>query len=415
MIVNGILLIYYHPLTESASTVMEHVSSFEKFSEYRVWSINAIYGIPKGIEKLKFSVIVLHYSVFGGPRSLLSKKLLAYIASCGETVKVAFFQDEMHNCQRRFEIINFLSIDIIYSILDSKFHHEVYYKNTTVKRVIPTLTGFVSEDLRSKSDLFFKPFELREIDVGYRARQLPFFMGRGAQEKTEIGNLFKEHSASSGLVIDIETEENKRIHGDDWLVFLAKCRFTLGVESGTSIFDLSGSIEKKVNEYIDDNPNASFHEVEELILNPFEDVINYRAISPRLFECAAMRTCMILFVGEYQGIIKPDIHYIPLRKDFSNYNDVVTKMNNRAYVSGLINRAYEDLIDSKAFEYGEFIKTFDEIIRQSLPPVPSKTVSHHVVTRLFESDQWFRILKANLRHRAFPGRELIKKLLKPKI
>ncbi|MCT7974887.1 hypothetical protein [Laspinema olomoucense] len=53
-----------------------------------------------------------------------------------------------------------------------------------------TLTGYVDESLVKKSKRLTKPWSEQTIDVAYRARPLPFYMGKEAQEKTEIAPKF---------------------------------------------------------------------------------------------------------------------------------------------------------------------------------------------------------------------------------
>ena len=45
-----------------------------------------------------------------------------------------------------------------------------------------------------------------------------------------------------------------------------------------------------------------------------------------IFETAAFRVCLILFPGSYSGILKPNIHFIELEKDFSNISEVLDQM-----------------------------------------------------------------------------------------
>ena len=47
------------------------------------------------------------------------------------------------------------------------------------------------------------------------------------------------------------------------------------------------------------------------------------AISPRHLEACATRTCQVLVEGEYSGVLRPGEHYIPVRKDLSNLDDVL--------------------------------------------------------------------------------------------
>ena len=76
------------------------------------------------------------------------------------------------------------------------------------------------------------PEEQRTIDIGYRGRRLAYYMGRGAQEKHEIGRGVLERAAAAGLRVDIDTEESSRLYGVSWYRFMANCRAVLGVEAG---------------------------------------------------------------------------------------------------------------------------------------------------------------------------------------
>ena len=95
-----------------------------------------------------------------------------------------------------------------------------------------TLTGYVSDDLRRAAARFGKPDDQRTVDVGYRGRPLPPYLGRGGQEKDEIGRRFRELAAGTGLRLDIKGAEADRLYGDAWYRFIANCRCVLGVESG---------------------------------------------------------------------------------------------------------------------------------------------------------------------------------------
>jgi hypothetical protein len=57
------------------------------------------------------------------------------------------------------------------------------------------------------------------------------------------------------------------------------------------------------------------------------------------------KTCQILVEGEYNDIIQPDVHYIPLRKDFSNLEEVLNKMEDCDFVTQLIDDSY-DLVNN---------------------------------------------------------------------
>ena len=113
-----------------------------------------------------------------------------------------------------------------------------------------------------------------------------------------------------------------------------------------------------MNSFLDEHPNANDKEIHKQILNDYENKIYYRAISPRIFEAAIFRNLMILFEGKYQSVIEPDRHYIELKKDFSNIEEVIKKAQDPQVYREITDRAYNDLILSEKYSYRLFIEDF---------------------------------------------------------
>ncbi len=354
----GIVLLY-HYAPPYAATVLEHVESFAKHSRYAVWPVNVEVGFPPALSRLEPSVVVLHYSLFGSSRYFLSEQFLRFLDRTSSSYRIAFFQDEHYYCRQRFEFIDRHRIDCVYTLLEPKHHDEVYGRHTHGPKMIWTIPGYVSDDLPATSRRFAKPDAYRRIDIGYRARRLPYYMGRGAQEKHEIGVHFMERASRLGLQLDIGTEESTRLYGDKWYEFLGDCRAVLGVEAGVSIFDLNDEVREGYERLIAGTPDMSFDEMAGLLLARYEDNVPYRTVSPRHFEAAAFRVTQILFEGHYSGVLEPMIHYLPLRKDFSNLQEIVRLFRDPQVRERLTSRAYEDLIASGRWSYKAFIESFD--------------------------------------------------------
>jgi len=410
-LINGILLLYHHPLRQSASTIMEHVNAFKKYSRFNVWNVNTELGFPEGLRRAQFKTLVLHYSLFVPPRYYLDEDFLNYIAMCPHTYKIAFFQDEYRFCQQRFAFINRCKVDCVYTLLEPRYFSHVYQKYTKVEKLISTLPGYVSDDLIAVAQKITKPENEREIDVGYRARRLPFYMGKGAQEKHEIGIRFRECASASGLKTDIETDERRRIYGRRWYEFLANCRAVLGVEAGVSIFDLEDKVRIECERLIAENPRIRFGEVSKRVLQPWEGNVPYRTISPRHFEAAALRVCQILSEGDYSGVMQPMVHYIPLKKDFSNFGDVIRMLKDKKLRSRFIENAYRDVVASGQYSYRKFIEeSFDPSVPDSQSN--SRMADDEVwdVTVLLQKGAHRRKLYALCRsvpYRHFPARSLV--------
>jgi len=412
---NGILLLYHHLLTPNASTIMENVEALGRHSRFPVWALNTELGFPRALEKLHFSIIVLHYSLFGYTPYHLNGQFLRYLEASRGSYKIAFFQDEYRYCRQRFDFINRYHLDCLYTLLEPQFFPEIYGKYTEVKKLVSHLPGYVSQDLLRLGTKLTKPDKDRSRDVGYRARQLDFFMGRGAQEKTEIGREFLRRAQGMNLRLDIAMDEQSRIYGPAWYEFLADCRGVLGVEAGVSIFDVEDKVRLACEEYLQEHPAADFAEVSTRLLGPWEDNIHYRTISPRHFEAAALRVCQILFEGEYSGIMQPMVHYLPLKKDFSNFAEILSMFQDNALRRKITENAYTDLIASGRYSYESFMAGFDQDLSAlGFQPTCAPTENERVAQMLHRDLKVRRIAATirSARYLPFPGRRLIVSTLK---
>ncbi len=360
--VPGILVVYDF-IRPYAATVLEHATAFERHSRFPVWSINTANGFPGGIADLEFDVLLLHYSLFGTSRYRFDDQFRAYFDDV-DSYKVAFFQDEYYFCGQRFAFLNEVDVDCVYTLLEPQHVAAVYGKHTNVRRVESTIPGLVSSELLAAANAYARSPSDRSVDIGYRARRLPFYMGRGGQEKHEIGAKFLERARDLDLVLDIAVEERSRLYDDAWYRFLGDCRAVLGVESGVSIFDIENVVLRSCDELLAREPELTFEEVFERVLRPWEGNIPYRTISPRHFEAAAFRCCQILYEGDYSGVLEPMRHYIPLRKDFSNFAEVVGMFRDEPLRSRIIATTHDDLIGSGRYTYQAFVARFDQVLEE---------------------------------------------------
>jgi len=371
----GLLVLYHRPVFgKDALTVREHIGAFGRFSRFPVCAVNTQLGFPAGLRRMEFPAIVLHYSLFGSAKYPMEQAFVDYLDTSRTSYKVAFFQDEYYFCPKRFAFINEHRIDTIYTLLEDRHFQDVYGKYTSVTDIVPTLTGYVSDELIAAAKRYGRADKDRRIDVGYRGRELLPYMGRAACEKTQIAAAFREHTRDLGLVLDMETKEFRRLYGADWYRFLGDCRGCLGVEAGVSVFDLEGAVYAAYEKLRTDYPQAGFDEMAARlapVMDPWEDRIFYRTISPRHFEAAAFRICQILYEGRYSGVLEAGRHFIALKKDFSNLDDVLQTFRDPAARARITDAAYKDLVASGAYSYRRFVEQFDaHLLARGLSPAP---------------------------------------------
>jgi hypothetical protein len=177
----------------------------------------------------------------------------------------------------------------------------------------------------------------------------------------------------------------------------------LGTESGATITDFDGAAENAVKSYLRQKPSASFEEVFEACLKPFEGNAPINTISPRVFEAIALRTPLVMFPGSYSGIVKPNLHYIPLEKDFSNMDEVVRKIKDPVRLQEMADRAFEEIGKSKDYLFQSFVNDFDKVVSEKLREYrPSKKVWFKVASverKITEKVLWIPIQLGRIKNR----------------
>ena len=367
--VPGILVVYHRPdykLTPrpfaDAATVREHIHSFATHSSFPVWEVNTDLGFPRRLEHVQPSIMFLHYSLFGSGAYRLERAWSEFVKR-SPAFKVAFFQDEYYYCRQRFQFVNEAAVDLIYTHVHAEHIDDVWGRYAPRATARFNYPGYVDSEMVAAAGRFARPDADRDIDVGYRGRPLQPFMGSGSLEKVYIGERFKELAVNTSLRADVDTSEGGRLYGDGWYRFLGRCRAVLGVESGTSYLDLEDEVLDDYHARLAAGRPVTLEALQEGPLGRWDHNFSYRTISPRHFEAAAFRICQVLFEGEYSGVLRPMVHYIPLRKDFSNFDDVVTMIGNREVREQIVDNAHRDLIRSGEYSYQRFVAGIDEDLR----------------------------------------------------
>ncbi len=355
-----ILLMCNRPHSKKdAATIIDHIDAFVKYSQHSIYLLSNILNYPEQLNLNKFDVLVVHYSL-----SLLGNFYLSVNAkkniSQFKGLKVVFIQDEYRRVNAIHEEINKLGFDVLYTCVPNSEIEKVYPDSLfTSLRKVNTLTGYIPENLTSQNTCVLKD---RPVEVGYKARKVPFWLGPLGAEKTQIADKFYDYGKFYQLKMDISYKEKDRYYGKRWINFIASCRTMLGVESGSSIFDFTGEIEKKVEKYRIYHPLVSFEKIHSLFLKNHEGKIMLNQISPRCFEAISLKTVLILYEGKYSGILKPWQHYIPLKKDFSNIKKVVSVIKSLNKLQEIADCAYQEIALNSEYSYKKFIRSFDTVI-----------------------------------------------------
>lgn len=365
----NILVLYYSVDYPLRANVRDHLYCFRDHHCCRCYYLNlAVWKLPSFLERIPFDLIVFH-TLFLSARWTPGYfyKLLNRVRPVTkfQAVRVAFPQDEFYGTRYLDEFITEFKLQVIYSVAPESEWDKIYPNIDPDKtRIFPVLTGYLNPSTVERIErLRNKMGDKRLIDIGYRAWKAEPWLGRHGFNKLIIADLFHEHAKKYGLKTDISTRQEDTFWGDDWYRFLLSCKYTIGVEGGAGILDPDGSIRNNTNAYVAAHPDASFDEVEAACFPGLDGSLNLFAISPRHLEACATRTCQVLVEGNYGGLLKKDEHYIELKKDFSNIEDVMLSLTQDHLRESLTEQAYQDLVLSGRCTYSGLV---DYVLKTAL-------------------------------------------------
>jgi hypothetical protein len=360
--VASIVVLYYH-FSESPlrGAVSDHLYSFQRYGAHETYYINlAVRSIPAFLLSRPVDLVIFHTTLlsfrWGGGLAGLLQKHGSTLEKLGG-VKVAIPQDEFYRTDDLAAFINDLHIRHVFSVAPEpewpKIYEKVDFEKVTFHKV---LTGYLDDATVAHIDAMASTAVARTIDVGYRAWEARPWLGRHGMLKKTVAEAVAEQAPGRGLRCDLSLREQDTIYGDDWLRFLLRCRFTVGVEGGASLLDRDGSLRDRVDGYSLEHPEASFAEVEAACFPGRDGELKLFAISPRHLECCATRTGQVLVDGDYDGLLEAHRHYIPLRPDFSNLPEVLEAMKDEGRRRRMVDAAYVDVVKSDRFSYRRFVE-----------------------------------------------------------
>lgn len=362
-------ILLLHNVKDKFSVPQNYLDFIKSFLEF---SVNTISYLDPSEDSLTleeinlYDVVVVHHSII-----LFSQYCLPsfwrILLRMSTNKKVLFIQDDFRKVNETLESIRYIGFSIIFTCLSENVKDKIYISDQiNHTKVISILTAYTPE--------YFKKIPLvsyqdRDWDVVYRGRKGSAWYGDLVREKWIIGENFKQDALLYGLKINISSDEKERVYGRKWIDFLLSAKCVLGTESSSNVVDYDGSIEERVLKYEKENPNASYEEIKNLYFKDIDGKLELNMLPPKIFEYAATRTLMILYEGNYSGILEPWRHYIPLKKDHSNMDQVVVNIRSHEQWEKITQCAYNDLVASDKYSYKKLIDIFDHEINSLDIPI----------------------------------------------
>jgi hypothetical protein len=340
-----VLVLYWHPKgTEMRLAVRHHLRLLEGRG-LRILYRNGIDPAPPRLAWTKPDLCVLHTTFLSHARWTYSfeeyRRRFSWLAQL-ECPKVALPQDEYDHAAVVDEWLAELGVTSVYSCFGPDQWPTLYPVLSRRAAFHETLTGFIDKGAATTLGSRMVPHTQRPFDIVYRARKLPYWFGSHGQLKHRVAEVVQPRAADLGLRTDISTRPEDTVLGPGWLDFLSSGRAVIGAESGSSVLDARGEIQRRISRLLARQPDLTFDEVDAQ-MPPGWDSYGFFAISPRHLEAVITKTAQLLVEGRFSGVLEPETHYIPLRRDFSNLDEALERLGDVAAVEAMTERAYRNV------------------------------------------------------------------------
>lgn len=361
-----VLILYSIVQWPPVANVHDGLYAYDRYSDARYWYLNlGLRRVPRWLRRVQFDAVVFHTTLLWdrvNPRLFQRhRRKLRRLDGVGAR-RVALPQDEFLRSRALAEFIADFEVDHVFSLAPEsewgKLYEGLDRERVGLSTVLP---GYLAPETLKRIEAIVAASAQRPIAIGYRSAKLPHALGHHGALKEEIGVRVGEAAARRGLPVDIATGGRATLRGDEWYRFLAACRYTIGVEGGSSMQDPDGELAARALDYAREHPDAPFDEVEGACFPGQDGGIRYFAISPRHLEACATRTAQILIEGPYNGILRPGEHYIELKRDFSNLDHVLDLVERDSERARITEAAYRDVVASGAYTYQRLVHDVEAV------------------------------------------------------
>lgn len=296
--------------------------------------------------------VVLLHSVFSNVCNLGGWGFDAVRANSAP--KVFFIGNEYKLMPEKMSFCEALDVRLLVTQSQSSRVQALYRERLGCTVVGIPNTGWDPSIFRSE-----RPRADRSIDLGYRSFASPLYLGHN--ERAEMMEAVRTGAARHGLSTDFSLRVEDRFDEHGWASFLNSCRGQIGTEAGGDYFELTDTTRHRINAYLKEHPDSGIQEIRARFFHDYKNPVPIRILSSRNVEAAATRTTQILLEGEYGGYLKPDIHYIPVKRDFSNVDEAILKFQDVSFSEAITECAFR--LVNEQLTFTRLLDQFDAALR----------------------------------------------------
>ena len=339
------LIIYNH--SSDNSTLSYHYGWTTAFKNSKLFDCDflnlnnffPIYKAKPNIEQLnyllfkKYDCIILLHSVFSN--ACLMPYYIQKILRYKKAFKVFFVGNEYKHMPEKISFTKNLNIDLFITQSHLENIKNLYRDALQINVEYICNVGIDEKIFFPKID-----YNKRKILVGYRTYPEPLYLGN--QERVRLYKFLKKYSRNmKNNLFDLSIDHKDRFEYGDWANFLNNCKCLISANTGSDYFFLNDDLRRKVN----NSKIEIFDQVFETFFKNMNKGDKFRCLTGKVIEPAACKTSLILVEGDYDKF-KANIHYISLKKDYSNMGECIEKLNDQQFINTIIQNSYE-LVKSK--------------------------------------------------------------------
>lgn len=336
------IAILVFPLDRISSSTNEHVRALKKHINGKVTVCTVRRGeIPLRLSN--FDALILHHSSIIYP---YRNKNVGFSQRSMDEIKefsgakLAFAQDEYRSVLERRAFFDYIELDHLFSLSPHSGYELLYGSPASRKYTISTvLPGYITEEMLSWNT---RSFDERFVDIGYRGRRLPTWMGEISNLKSDIVEITSKvlQSEDLSLNVDFSANEHERLYGNAWKDFLNVTKSQIATSSGSSILDMDGRFVEPL------------HGIPRIKIEKKEPIsFDYHMMSPRILEYAASGNLIIKISGHEYGEALNDNNSLTLFQDASNLESIAKKVQESQYYGEMIRRNEEEIVMNRNFHY----------------------------------------------------------------
>lgn len=365
-----VLVLYQHTAPGSMrSALRQKVRVLEaSATHHEIVYWNAGYSVPRAIRRLDVDAVILDNTLLvarWAPEFAVRRPTFDWLADV-RALKIAFPQDEYNHAHVLDDWLADLGVDVVFSLFGPEHRELLYPRLRATARFEKSLTGYVDELYVTRHAAVVLPHDRRSLDLAYRAQALTPRFGRLGQLKRTVADVVAPAARAAGLRLDVSTDPRDAVLGDRWFSFVASARAALGSESGASAIDRRGELVAAERAMLAGQPDLTFADFDAAMPAGWDGQLP-GSVGPRHLEAAAARTCQVLVEGVYDGVLEPEVHYLPVRPDGSDADAVVERLADHKLVEATATRAYADLVLSGRYGYAALAAQLERVLDEERP------------------------------------------------